>query len=87
VEAILEDGEATGGVTAIAYDPTHRRRAGLEYITVAVGRDFADVTPTSGTFSGGATGRLSATKMAEVVEQSEAPAADGDRSRSGGAAA
>jgi transglutaminase-like putative cysteine protease len=73
-EAILEDRDATGGATAIAYDPTHRRRAGLEYITIAVGRDFADVTPTSGTFSGGATGRLSATKLAEVVEQAEAPA-------------
>ena len=49
-EAILEDRDATGGATAVAYDPTHRRRAGLEYITIAVGRDFADVTPTSGTF-------------------------------------
>jgi transglutaminase-like putative cysteine protease len=89
VEAILEDGNAAGGVTAVAYDPTHRRRAGLEYITVAVGRDFADVTPTSGTFSGGATGRLSASKRAEVVDQAEAeaPAAEGARSRTGGAAA
>jgi transglutaminase-like putative cysteine protease len=87
VEALLEDGDATGGVTAVAYDPTHRRRAGLEYITVAVGRDFADVTPTSGTFSGRATGRLSATKQADVVEQVEAPGPEGAQARRGGAAA
>ena len=31
-------------------DPTHDRRAGLSYVTVAVGRDYADVPPTSGTF-------------------------------------
>ena len=30
-------------------DPTHNRRAGLRYVTVAVGRDYADVAPTSGT--------------------------------------
>ena len=51
----------------IAFDPTHRRRAGLNYITVAVGRDYADVAPTSGTFVGPASGRLSASKQAEVV--------------------
>ena len=45
----LVDGEV------IAYDPTHGRRARLDYVTVAVGRDFADVTPTSGVFSGAAT--------------------------------
>lgn len=51
----------------VAYDPTHHRRAGLTYITVATARDFADVTPTSGVFTGAATGQLSATKQADVV--------------------
>ncbi len=51
----------------IAYDPTHRRRALLNYVTVAVGRDFADVTPTSGVFSGAATGVLGAAKTARVL--------------------
>jgi transglutaminase-like putative cysteine protease len=59
----------------IAYDPTNRRRAGLNYITVAVGRDYADITPTSGFFSGSAAGRLSSHKDAEVVEVGYA---DGD---------
>jgi transglutaminase-like putative cysteine protease len=66
-EAILPQ-DRGDGVEVVAYDPTHRRRAGIEYITVAVGRDFADVTPTSGYFSGPASGRLSAEKRADVVD-------------------
>ena len=45
----------------------------MDYLTVAVGRDFGDVSPTSGTFSGPALGKLSATKKAEVVELRESP--------------
>ena len=48
----------------VAYDPTHHRRAGLNYITVATGRDFADVTATSGVFTGSATGKLHWSKQA-----------------------
>ena len=61
---------------AVAYDPTHHRRAGLNYITVAVGRDFADVTPTSGVFSGAATGKLHWSKQApqRIEEVAEAAA-------------
>jgi transglutaminase-like putative cysteine protease len=50
----------------IAFDPTHHRRAGLNYITVAVGRDYADIAPTSGTFTGPAAGKLSASKQAKI---------------------
>jgi transglutaminase-like putative cysteine protease len=53
----------------VAYDPTHHRRAGLNYITVATGRDFADVTSTSGVFSGSATGKLHWSKQASVLEE------------------
>ncbi|MFN2520970.1 MAG: transglutaminase domain-containing protein [Candidatus Limnocylindria bacterium] len=67
VEAFVER-QRGRGVQILAYDPTHRRRAGLGYIPVAVGRDFADVSPTSGVFSGPATGQLSASKHAEVLE-------------------
>lgn len=67
VEALIEDANDLGLPEVIAYDPTHQRRAGLNYITVAVGRDYADVAPTSGTFSGPAAGRLSASKQAEIV--------------------
>lgn len=66
VEVLIEsDG---GAVEIIAYDPTHGRRARMDYLTVAVGRDFADVSPTSGTYSGPAAGRISSTKRAEAVE-------------------
>jgi transglutaminase-like putative cysteine protease len=68
VEVLVEDANDRGLPEVVAMDPTHHRRAGLNYITVAVGRDFADVTPTSGTFSGPATGKLSASKQAKIVE-------------------
>ena len=35
---------------SFAFDPTNQRRPNLQYITVAVGRDYADVSPTSGSF-------------------------------------
>lgn len=70
-EAIFEAPELPGGAEAVAFDPTHRRRTGVEYITVAVGRDFADVTPTSGYFSGPGSGRLSAERRVEVVQVAE----------------
>ena len=71
VEALLEDAALPGEVEIIAYDPTHHRRTRLDYITVATGRDFADVTPTSGTYGGPALGRMASTKQAEVIELSE----------------
>ena len=66
VEAFIE--RPDGGVDAVGFDPTHARRTRINYLTVAVGRDFADVSPTSGRYSGPALGRLAATKQAEVVE-------------------
>lgn len=38
-------------VEVVAWDPTHDRCAGLSYLTVAVGRDYYDVAPVSGTYS------------------------------------
>jgi transglutaminase-like putative cysteine protease len=66
VEAFIERGP--GDVEVIGYDPTHSRRVRLDYLTVAVGRDFADVSPTSGSYGGPALGRLAASKHAEIVE-------------------
>lgn len=71
-EALVPDPEGEEGIRVIAYDPTHFRRARLDYITVAIGRDYADVAPTSGVFSGPARGRLAATKKAEVIAIAEA---------------
>jgi transglutaminase-like putative cysteine protease len=67
VEVLLESGD-TRDYNVVAYDPTHHRPAGASYITVAVGRDFADVTMTSGVFSGAASGRLHWSKHAERID-------------------
>jgi len=76
VEALIEIGGSQ--VEIVAYDPTHRRRARMDYLTVAVGRDFADVSPTSGTYSGPAASRISSTKRAEAVEIEIAPPSAGE---------
>ncbi|MFT3852490.1 MAG: transglutaminase family protein [Ilumatobacteraceae bacterium] len=55
----------------VSVDPTHARRTDLRYVVTAVGRDYADVAPTSGTYvSRGATGSLAVSKrirLADVV--------------------
>ncbi len=60
--------EALVAQQVVGFDPSHRRHTDDTYITVAIGRDYADVTPTSGVFSGVARGALSYTKRAERVE-------------------
>ncbi len=46
----------------LAYDPTHGRRVDMRYIAIAVGRDYADVAPTSGVFTAPYGGALTASK-------------------------
>ena len=36
--------------TVVSVDPTHSRRTDLRYVVTAVGRDYNDVAPTSGTY-------------------------------------
>jgi transglutaminase-like putative cysteine protease len=67
IEALLPDPDASGALRVVPYDPTHRVVPGLNYITVAVGRDYADIAPTSGTFQG-ASGHFTARKSAWIVE-------------------
>jgi transglutaminase-like putative cysteine protease len=57
VEAFVPPGGADGGGW-IGLDPTHDRWANERYVAVAVGRDYADITPTSGTFYGPGPGTL-----------------------------
>jgi transglutaminase-like putative cysteine protease len=52
---------------SVAFDPTHDTRPGLRYVTVAVGRDYGDVPPTSGTFEGPFGGELTTHKRAAVT--------------------
>jgi transglutaminase-like putative cysteine protease len=60
VEVLVDDGN---GPAAIALDPTHNRRTDRRYLTVAVGRDYADVAPTSGTFEGACSSMLTSKKQ------------------------
>ena len=41
------------------FDPTHNMEAGLRHVRVAIGRDYADVPPTRGTFKGKSASTLS----------------------------
>jgi transglutaminase-like putative cysteine protease len=67
VEVIVP--EACGAV-AVAFDPTRGRRADSGYVTVAVGRDYSDVAPTSGSYIGDAYGRLTADRQMGVLAAS-----------------
>lgn len=62
VEVLLPAPDRDGLAVAVPFDPTHAGRPGLSYLTVAVGRDYDDVAPTSGTFRAGYGGQLSAQK-------------------------
>jgi transglutaminase-like putative cysteine protease len=64
VEVLVPDAD---GARALAHDPTNGCRASTRHLPVAVGRDYADVAPTSGVYSGAATGALTWTKRAGVV--------------------
>jgi len=77
VEVIVADAARPGRAEAVAFDPTHDRRAGGGYLTVAVGRDYADVAPTSGTFEGGGPGVLTARKRLGQVVVDEPSTATG----------
>jgi len=68
VEVILPTRDGTGDAIAHAFDPTHASRGGLGYVKVAVGGDYSDVAPTSGTYVSGAQGRLTATKRVSLVD-------------------
>jgi transglutaminase-like putative cysteine protease len=53
----------------VAIDPTHRRRTDLRYLTTATGRDYGDVAPTRGTYTGrGSRGTLRVDKVVRLAE-------------------
>jgi len=68
VEVVLPTDDGTGDAIAHTFDPTHAGRGGLGYVTVAIGGDYSDVAPTSGTYLSGARGRLTATKRVSLVD-------------------
>jgi len=64
VEVIMPgDGEAV----AAAFDPCNGRRANSGYVTVATGRDYADVAPASGSYLGTSRGSLTTSRRVGVL--------------------
>jgi transglutaminase-like putative cysteine protease len=53
---------------AVGYDPCNGRRTGAGHVTVATGRDYRDVPPTSGSYVGTATGSLTTTRDLMVLD-------------------
>ncbi len=64
VEVLLPHGD---GYCAHAYDPTNGRRLHMGYTTVAVGRDYGDVSPVSGVYTAPYEGQLSCSKQAGIT--------------------
>lgn len=62
VEVLVPAPDRPGAAMALAFDPTHGCETDLHYITIAVGRDYYDVAPTSGTFQAPYRGQLTASK-------------------------
>jgi transglutaminase-like putative cysteine protease len=68
VEVVLPTNDGTGDAIAWPFDPTHASRGGLDYVTIAVGGDYADVAPTSGTYSSSSRGQLVTRKSVTLTE-------------------
>lgn len=67
VEVLVPDPADRASALAVPLDPTHGTEPGDRHLTVALGRDYADVAPTSGTFRASCSGRLQARKQLEVA--------------------
>lgn len=76
VEVVLPDAGGRGGAEGWSLDPTHGKQTDLTYLTVAVGRDYGDVAPTSGSYRAGHGGTLTAHKDVKVVEFTYADGVD-----------
>jgi transglutaminase-like putative cysteine protease len=68
VEVVLPANDGTGEAIASTFDPTHASRGGLGYVTIAVGGDYSDVAPTSGTYMSSARGRLLTSKRVTLTD-------------------
>lgn len=67
VEVMVPDRDQPSVWRALALDPTHNRRVGLTYLTVATGRDYMDVAPMSGSYRTPMAGKLTVRKHAALV--------------------
>lgn len=56
-----------GHARVLPLDPTHGRVTGMNYLTIAVGRDYAHVAPVSGTYVARSSGVLTVSKRVAVM--------------------
>jgi transglutaminase-like putative cysteine protease len=56
-----------GQAEAVAFDPCNGRRTDGGYVTVATGRDYSDVAPTSGSYVGTSRGHLTAARRVGIL--------------------
>lgn len=68
VEVLLPAADGSDHAEGWALDPTHGTRGDLTYLTVAAGRDYGDVAPTSGSYRGGRGGTLLGRQEVFVTE-------------------
>jgi transglutaminase-like putative cysteine protease len=73
VEVVLPTNDGTGEAIASTFDPTHASRGGLGYVTIAIGGDYSDVAPTSGTYVSSALGRLFTSKRVTLTDLDYTP--------------
>jgi transglutaminase-like putative cysteine protease len=64
VEVIVPHGEHA---IAVPFDPCNGSAGSARYLTVATGRDYADVRPTSGSYRGPVTGQLTTSRRVAVL--------------------
>ena len=68
VEVLVPVRSGTGvEAQVVALDPTHDRAVTLSYVTVALGRDYGDVAPTSGTYRARHSGELSSRRRVALT--------------------
>ncbi len=75
VEVILPDPDRQDGAIVWPYDPANGCPVGLRYLTIAVGRDYYDVAPTSGTYRAAYAGELQTHKSVGITAADYAPVA------------
>lgn len=63
-------------------DPTNNRAAGEDYVTLAIGRDYSDVSPVRGVIHGGANHTLNVAVTVTPLESAPAPEPSPSQSQS-----
>jgi len=56
------------GPLVLSYDPTYCKETDFRYIVVAIGRDYDDVPPTSGVFTGPSSGKLHGHQAVQLLD-------------------